>query len=94
MFQTLLFISLFLLATLLVCLFTLRLNINIKHLCLFFHSLPILTDIFKFRPLRLLNLTKVSDLPVYFDPPFIRHLRVGKNKKQSNREKLKRTDEK
>ena len=28
----------------LVCLLTLKLSINIKHLCLFFHSLPILTD--------------------------------------------------
>ena len=90
MFDTLLIITLFLLASLLVCLLTLRLSINIKHLCLFFHSLPILTDILKFRPLRLLNLTKVSDLPVYFDPPFIRHLRVGKNKKTIKQGKTKK----
>ena len=49
MFDTLLIITLFLLASLLVCLLTLRLNINIKHLCLFFHSLLILTDFLKFR---------------------------------------------
>ena len=49
------------------CLPTLRFSINIKHLCLFFHLLPILTDILKFRP----------PPPSYFDPPsFIRHLRV------------------
>ena len=39
---------------------TLRLSINIKHLRYFFHSLPILTDILKFKP------------PIYFDPPFIK----------------------
>ena len=50
MFDTLLIVTLFLLASLLVCLLTLRLRINIKHLCLFFHSLPILTDFLKFRP--------------------------------------------
>ena len=50
MFDTLLIITLFLLASLLVCLLTLRLSINIKHLRLFFHSLPILTDFLKFRP--------------------------------------------
>ena len=50
MFDTLLIITLFLLASLLVCLLTLRLSINIKHACLFFHSLPILTDILNFRP--------------------------------------------
>ena len=43
---TLLIITLFLLASLLVCLLTLRLRISIKHFCLFFHSLPILTDFF------------------------------------------------
>ena len=78
MFDTPLIITLFLLALLLVCLLTLRLSINIKHLCLFFHSLPILTDILKFRPPppvcfdplpRLLNLTKISSPPVYFHPP-------------------------
>ena len=49
MFDTLLIITLFLLASLLVCLLTLRLSINVKHLCLFCHSLPILTDLLKFR---------------------------------------------
>ena len=49
--------------------------INIKHLCLFFHSLPILLDFLKSPP-RLLNLRKSSYPNVYFDPPFIRHLRV------------------
>ena len=39
MFDTLLIITSFLLASLLVCLPTLRLSINNKHLCLFFHSL-------------------------------------------------------
>ena len=47
MFDTLLIITLFLQVSLLVCLLTLRSSINIKHLCLFFHSLPILTDFFK-----------------------------------------------
>ena len=63
---------------LLACLLTLRwrININILNICLFFHSLPILTNFFRLPP-----------LPVYFDlssllkltkltPPFIRHLRV------------------
>ena len=45
-----LFLTLFSLASLLLCLLTLSLSINIKHLCLFFHSLPILTDLLKFRP--------------------------------------------
>ena len=48
MLDTLLIIAMFLLASLHVCLLTLRLNINIKHLFLFFHPLPILTDILKF----------------------------------------------
>ena len=71
MFDTLLIITLLLLVSLLVCLLTLRLKINIKHLCLFFHSLPILTDFLKFRPPppRLLNLTKISDPSIYLDPP-------------------------
>ena len=47
-FDTILIITLFLLASLRVCLLTLRLSINIKHLCLFFHLLPILTDFLKF----------------------------------------------
>ena len=41
MFDTLLITTLFLLASLLARLLTLRLSINIKHLCLFFHSLLI-----------------------------------------------------
>ena len=45
MFDTLLIITLFLLASLLVCLLTLRLSINIKYLFLFFHSLPVLTGV-------------------------------------------------
>ena len=61
MFDTLLIIALFLLASLLVFLLTLRLSINIKHLSLFFHSLRILTNVLT------LNLTKISDPPVYFD---------------------------
>ena len=70
MFDTLSIITLFLLASLLVGLLTLRLSINIKHLCLCFHSLPILTDFLKFHssslpPVyfdpRLLNLTKISE---------------------------------
>ena len=75
MLGTLLIITFFLLASLLVCLLTLRLSINIKHLCLLFHSLRILTDFVKFWPPlpfiltpRLLNLTKISDPHVYFDP--------------------------
>ena len=55
MFDTFLIITFFLLASVLVCLLTLRLSINIKH-CLIFHSLPILTNFLKFQP------------PVYFDP--------------------------
>ena len=77
MFDTLLIITLFLLASLLVCLFTLRLIINVIHLCLFFYSLPILTEFLQFHstfilnpPPRLLNLTKnIQSPPVYFDPP-------------------------
>ena len=61
MFDNPLIITLFLLASLLVCFLTLRLSINIKHLCLFFHSSPILTDLLKFLP-----------PPVYFDPPSIK----------------------
>ena len=80
MFDTLLIITLFLLASRLVCLLTLRLSINVKYLCLFFHSLPILTDFLKFDPPRLSNITKISNPPppIYFDPPCIRHLRVKK----------------
>ena len=82
MFDTLLNITLLLLASLLVCLLILRLSINIKHLYLFFHSLPILrTDILKFRPSRFLLNWQRSPTPRppplhCFEPPFIRHLRV------------------
>ena len=77
MFDTLLIITLLLLAPILVCLLTLRLSINIKHMSLFsfitdtkrcfeIPTLPpfILTS-------RLLNLTKISNPPppIYFDPP-------------------------
>ena len=71
MFDTLLIITLFLLASLLVCLLTLRLSINIKHLCLFFYSLPILTDFLKFQPpLPFIKFNKNlrPPPPVYFDP--------------------------
>ena len=61
MFDTLLIITLFLLASLLVCLLTLRLSINVKHLRLIFHSLLILTVFLKLRP-----------PPVYFKPPSIK----------------------
>ena len=82
MFDTLLIITLFLLASLLVCLLTLRLSINVKHLRLIFHSLLILTVFLKLRPPpfilnpRLLNLTKISDPPFILTSPFMRHLRV------------------
>ena len=49
MFDTLLIITLFLIVSLLVCLLSLRLSINVKNICLFFHSLPILTDFLKFK---------------------------------------------
>ena len=60
-------------------LFTLGCLINegdTKHLCLFFHSLPILMDFFE-TPSPCLKLTKISNPP----PPlpsslFVRHLRV------------------
>ena len=84
MFDTLLIITLFLQASLLVCLLTLRSSINIKHLCLFFHSLPILTDSLKFRPPpppRLLNLTEISDPLVYFEPPVYKALKSNWNYK-------------
>ena len=64
-----------------------RLSINMKHLCLFFHSLPILANILKFRSSPpnspFIKFNKDLHPPVYFDPPpfppsplpFIRHLR-------------------
>ena len=50
MFDTVLITTLFLLASLLVFFITLRLSINIQHVCLFFHffhSLPRLRDFFR-----------------------------------------------
>ena len=84
MFDTLLVTTLFLLASLLVCLHSLRLSITIKHLCFFFHSLLILLDFFwppcLFWPLCLLKVTKISSPPPRLFwlplPPFTRHLRV------------------
>ena len=67
MFDTLFITTLFLLASLLVRLLTLWLNINTKHLSLF----SFITDINVFFPTpspRLLKLTKISDLSAYFDP--------------------------
>ena len=82
MFDTLLIITLFLLASLLVCLLTLRLSISIKHLSLFWFItdingyfeiptppppiLPVYCD-----PPCLLNLTKISPPPPPPPPPFI-----------------------
>ena len=74
---------LFLLVSLLVCLLTLSLSFSIKHLCLFFHLLPILTDILKIRPPvyfdspPLIKFNRDLRPHVYFDNPFIRHLRVA-----------------
>ena len=76
MSDTLLSINLSLLPSLLVCLFTLRLIINIKHLSLFsfitdingFFEIPTPPVYFDPPFLRLLNLTKISNPPVYFDP--------------------------
>ena len=67
MFDTLLIITLFLQASLLVYLLTLRSSINIKHLCLFFYSLPILPDFLKFQP----------PPPFMLTPPFL--IRVKKD---------------
>ena len=63
MFDTLLITTLFLLASLLVCLLSLRLSINIKHLYLFFHLFPLFEDFFQLPPFIL-------------TPPFIK---VNKN---------------
>ena len=70
MFDTLLIITLFLLASILVCLLTLRLSINIKHMSLF----SFINDIKGFfeipPPPPLLNLTKIPPpLPIYFYQP-------------------------
>ena len=72
MFDTLLIITLFLLASLLVHLLTLRLSINTKHLCIFIHSLQILTDFLRCRPpppSHLLKKSSTLSTPVYFDLP-------------------------
>ena len=72
MFDTLLIITLFLLASLLVCLLTLRLSINIKTFRFMspfsfityikgFFEIPTLSTVYFDLP-RLLNLTKISDL--------------------------------
>ena len=70
MFDTPLIINLFLLASLSVCLLTLRMSINIKHLYLFFihyrHQRIFLNSD---PPPRLLNLTKISDPPFVLTPP-------------------------
>ena len=71
MSDVLLIITLFLLASILVCLFTLRLSINVKYICLFFHSLPILKDFLKSRPL--------PPPPVYFDLPPSPFIKFNKN---------------
>ena len=47
MFDTILIITLFLLASFLVCLLTLRLSINVKHLCLFFSFITDINVFFK-----------------------------------------------
>ena len=81
MFDTLLIITLFLLASFLVRLLTLRLSISVKHLCLFFHSLPILTDFFEIPtpPPPFIKYNKnLRPPPFILIPLFIRHLRVGK----------------
>ena len=84
-------LTLFLLASLLICLLNLSLGINIKRLCLFFHLLLILTDFLSFWPPNpiyfdnsppppspFIKFNKnLRSLPsFYFDPTFIRHLRV------------------
>ena len=74
MFDTLLIMTLFLLASILVCLLTLRLSINIKHMSLF----SFINDIKGFfeippAPPPLLNLTKIPPphlfLPTLQTPP-------------------------
>ena len=79
-----LLLTLFLLTSLLICLLTLSLSINIKRLSLFSFFTDI-NGLFEvptphlFWPLRLLNLTKISDPPppsFILTPLFIKHLRV------------------
>ena len=74
MFDTLLIITLFLLASLLVCLLTLRLSINVKHLCLFslntdingFFEIPTPSPFILTPPF--IKYNKNLRPPVYFDP--------------------------
>ena len=80
MFDNLLIITLFLLASLFVYLLTSRLSVNIKHCVLFFIrydisgycEIPTPTGLFWF-----IKFKKDLRAPVYFDPPppFIKHLK-------------------
>ena len=63
MFDTVFIITLFLLASLLVCLFTLRLSINR------FFEIPTPSVYFDHPPPRLLNLTRIFEPPLFFGPP-------------------------
>ena len=88
MFDTLLIITLFLLASLPVCLLTLRLSINIKHFVSLFSFITDINGLFEIPPPTPLpfildppfikfNKNLPTPSPVFFDPPpFIRHLRV------------------
>ena len=67
MFDAILINTLFLLASLLVCLLTLRLSINIKN---FMSLFSFSTDINGYFEIAILpTLPPISDPPVYFDPP-------------------------
>ena len=81
MVDTLLIKTLFLLTSLLVCLFTLRLSINIKVFCVFFHSLQMLTNFLpsSLPPQFILTLPfiKVNENLQAPYSPFIRHLRLA-----------------
>ena len=91
MFHTLLIITLFLLASFLVCLITLRLSINIKHLSFFsfitningFFEIPTRPVYFDPPPLPpplppfIKFNVKSPTSPFILTPPFIRYLRVG-----------------
>ena len=75
-FDTLLIITLFLLALLLVCLLTLRLNINIKHSGLFFSFITDINEYFEIsNPLPpLIKINKdLQPLRLFWLPRFIRH---------------------
>ena len=85
MFDTLLIITLFLLASLPVCLLTLRLSINIKHFVSLFSFITDINGLFEIPTLPFIlgppfiefNKNLPTPPPVFFDPPpFIRHLRV------------------